>query len=43
MTRRRQEQEDDAERYWRLRMAIEFVKLAAWTVLEVLRDGPLRL
>lgn len=39
--RRRHGREDDSERYWRLRTAIEFVKLAVWTVLEALRDGHL--
>jgi hypothetical protein len=40
--RHRLERKDDAERYWRLRMAMEFAKFAIWTVVEALRDGPLR-
>ena len=39
MRRRQREDGKDAERYWRLRTAIELVKLAVWTALEALRDS----
>jgi hypothetical protein len=39
MKRRRHASEDDAKRYWHLRMVVECVKLAIWTVLEALHDG----
>ena len=33
------QEEQRAARYWRIRTAVEFVKLAAWTLIQVVREA----